>query len=151
MFVKGKDTSLILIRFPMPGRPGSECRFFLYDYEAGKTRTKPVFPIDISAKLLVGNREELNISHRARISEDMISSISSKLTSDSLEFSFEMNREGSFAVKNGKLNTSLHILQKGKEIMRSILYLLIDYHPPLSYSVRKISIETIQYKTVRNY
>jgi len=147
VFVKAKDTSLILIRFPMPGRPGSECSFILYEYETGKTRSKPVFPINIRAKLFTGNKEELNISHRACISEGMISSISSKLNSDSLGFSFEMKRDGSFSVKNGKLNSSLLILEKGKEIMRATLNVLIDYHPPLSYSVQKISIEQKLFNT----
>ena len=147
VFLKKKDTTLILIRFPMPGQPGSECRFFLYDYQTGKTRTKPLFPLNIRAKLFIGDREELNISHRACISEDMISSVASKVTGDSLEFSFKMNREGSFAVNNGKLNSSLLIHERGKEIMRLILDLLIDYHSPMSYSVRKISIEQKMFTT----
>lgn len=141
MFLKKKDTSLILIRFPMPGLKGSECRFFLYDYEVEETRTKPELPVTIRAKLFIGDKEELSISHQAHISEAMISWISSELKSDSTEVLFNMNREGSFAVKSGKLNSNLRILEGGKEIMRSKINLDIDYHPPLSYSIRHISIE----------
>jgi len=141
MFLKKKDTSVILIRFPMPGQPGSECRFFLFEYETGKTRTKPEFPVKIRAKLFTGDKEELSISHLASISEEMVSGISTGLTSDSLEFKFTMNREGSFAVKSGKLNYNLRFLQGRKEILRSDLKLDIDYHPPLSYSIQYIRIE----------
>jgi len=141
MFLKIKDTSIILIHFPLPGRIVTECRFFLYDFEVGKTRTNPELPVIIRAKMFTGDKEVFSISHEAGISEEMITRISSELHSGSTEFSFNMNREGNFAVKSGKLNYSLRLVEDGKEIMRSKLNIDIDYHPPLSYSIRRISIE----------
>jgi len=141
MFLKDKDTSVILLRFPMPGAPASLCRFYLYKFETGSTRKRPGFPVEIRAKLFIGNKEKLSISHQARISESMISWMSSELKSDSSELLFNMARKGSFADKSGKVNASLRLFEGSKEILRSKLDLDIDYHPPLSYSVRHISIE----------
>ncbi|MCX6282188.1 MAG: hypothetical protein NTU51_09510 [Bacteroidetes bacterium] len=147
MFIKKKDTSLIIIRFPMPGQANQECRFFLYEFETGKTRTRPEFPVKIRAKLYIGNREEFSLSHQARISETMIASICTKIKSDSTDISLTLNREGSFAVKRGNLNINLRVLEAGKEIMVSAIKMEIDYHPPISYSINHIRIEQNLFST----
>ncbi|MCX6282618.1 MAG: hypothetical protein NTW31_00030 [Bacteroidetes bacterium] len=141
VFLKEKDTTLILIRFPMPGQPGTKCLFFLYDFEFGKTRTKSAFPVKIQATLFAGDKEVLSIRHQTSISESMISKISSEIKSDSLRCSFELKREGSFAVKSGKLSSAISIYDGRNEVMRSTLDIDIDYHPPFTYSFQHIRIQ----------
>lgn len=147
MFQKKKDTSLILIRFPMPGNMHQECSFLLYDFAVGKTRSKPRFPVKIQASLLIGEKEVFIISHHASINESMISSIKTEIKSDSTEFSLSFSREGSFADKSGELIARLRLLEGRIKILKSTLKCDIDYHPPLSYSYRKISIEQNLFST----
>ncbi len=140
-FVKEKDTALILIRFPMPGQSGTKCLFFLYDFEFGKTRTKKAFPVKILAKLFAGDKEVLSISHKAGISEEMISKISSEIIIDSLRGLFELKREGSFTVKSGLLSSSISIYDGFNVVLRSNMDIDIDYHPPFTYSFQHIRIQ----------
>ena len=146
-FLKTKDTSLILIFFPMPGDPDSECRFILYNYVVGKTRTKPVFPVKLNASLFIGDQEKITVSHEATIKESMLESMETELKSDSAGLSFYMSRAGSFAAKTGEIKASLSLHEGKSEIMNSTLKCEIDYHPPVSYSFRHISIEQTLFST----
>ena len=146
-FLKEKDTTLILIRFPMPGQPLTKCLFFLFDFEFGKTRTKPAFPVKILAKLFAGGKEVLSISHQASISEALISKISSEIKIDSLRGLFELKREGSFAVKSGLLSSAISIQDGFNEVLRSNIDIDIDYHPPFTYSFQHIRIQQKLFNT----
>ncbi len=146
-FIKTKDTSLILIFFPIPGDPASECRFILYNYVIGKTRTKPVFPVKLNASLFIGDKEEITIRHEAVINESMIASMETELKNDSAGLSFYMSRTGSFAAKTGEIKASLRLHEGKSDIMNSTLKCEIEYHAPISYSFSHMSIEQTLFST----
>lgn len=146
-FQKLKDTSIILIRFPMPDQDQVQCKFFLYSYSTGKTRTRPSFPLDVRAALFMGDKKVISILHQAKIDESMIASVNTELKTDSAELSFSMSRNGGFSVKNGEIIARL-LLQEGETvIINSELNCKIDYHPPVSYSVSYIRLKQTAFST----
>jgi len=139
-FVKQKDTSMILIYFPLPGKMESYCKFFLYAYEMQDTRSRPGFPIDIRAKLFIDNHEELSLNHHALIAENLLSVVSSDLHCSDFHLSFHMAREGDFSQKSGLVKGDLQLRDGKQEIISAEYNIDIDYHPPVTYSFQYIRL-----------
>ena len=137
-FVKEKDTSLILLRFPLLSEKKSWCKFFLYDYETQNTRSRPGFPVNAEASLYIDDHKELSLSHRALLAENMPSALTTEITGSEFHFRFTFNREGNFSQKSGVLKGNI-LLEAGRtEILSSAFNIDIDYHPPVTYSLEYI-------------
>jgi hypothetical protein len=137
-FIRQKDTSLILLHFPLITKSKAYCRFFLYAYETRNTRSRPGFPITIEAKLFIDGHEELSVSHHAALAENMPSEIKSAVHCCDFNLRFYLLREGDFSQKSGVLKGDLKLEEGSKEILSAGYSIDIDYHPPLTYSFRYI-------------
>lgn len=137
-FVKQKDTTVILLYFPLAYRSKVSCRFLLSDYQIRDTKSKPGFPVSAEAELFIDGHEELTVSHHALLAENMLSEINSTIHSGDFDFRFHFTRTGDFSQKSGLLQGDLKIQEGKKEIINMKYKFDIDYHPPVAYSIRYI-------------
>jgi hypothetical protein len=137
-FVKQKDTTVILLHFPLIDRPKSACRFLLSDYQTRDTKSRPGFPVSAEAKLFIDGHEELTVSHHAVLSENMLSAIITDAHAGDFDLHFHLARTGDFSQQSGILKGDLKIQEGKKEIINMEFKIDIDYHPPVAYSVRYI-------------
>jgi len=139
-FVKQKDTTVMLLYFPLADRSKASCRFLLSDYQTRDTRSRPGFPVSTEAELFIDGREELSVSHHAVIAENMLSEINSAVHSGDFDLRFHLARTGDFSRKSGILQGYIAIQEGKKEIINTEYKIDIDYHPPVAYSVRYIRL-----------
>lgn len=140
-FIKTKDTSVILIHFPLLSSSNSICKLILYDYQEQKARSRGDFPTKAVAKLWIDNAEILNIIHFAKISEDLLSEIKTEISTNDYSFKLNLSRNGTFAEQKGKIMGEISLIAGFHTILNTQFDIDIDYHPPVTYSFETIRIK----------
>lgn len=137
-FSKEKDTTLILVKFPMPSGNREWCRFYLDRYEMMKVKSRPDFPVAAEARLFVGNELALTVSHQATVEENLPRGIATEVIGKEFRFQLRQDRTGNFSKKSGVVSGNILLQAGGHEIISGSCNMEIDYHPPANYSLEDI-------------
>ena len=125
LFEKASTSAQTILIFPSDGKAGTDARFVLSEFESQDCKTRPEFPVKISAAMFIEDTEKLTIDHSASIENNLPKKISSLIIGDDYKVNLDLarTREGNA----GTFDFNIYFKAKGFTVCSAVIDAKIEY------------------------
>jgi hypothetical protein len=138
-FIKTAESDSVIIRFPVPEYESKQAVLVISTYEVGPGTSRPPFPEQLAASLMIDDEEKVKIYHQAETAGRLISQCNTIIEAGRLraEMTFDRTRNGD----RGDFSMSCRMEAAGKTLLEGSIngelgyshdsYYFITIHPDL--------------------